>query len=50
MFTTSWSATITYERQNPATSEWDEDVCAENPRKYGTEKDVAVPTAEKPDF
>jgi hypothetical protein len=50
VFTTPWSATITYERQNPATGEWDEDVCAENPRKYGTEKDVAVPTAEKQDF
>ena len=49
-FTMPWSATITYERQNPATSTWDEDVCAENIHKYGTEKDPAVPMAEKPDF
>ena len=50
VFTTPWSATITYEHQTPATREWDEDVCAENTRKYGTEKDPEVPTAEKPDF
>ena len=50
VFTMPWSATITYERQNPAIREWDEDVCAENTRKYGTEKDPDVPTAEKPDF
>jgi len=50
MFTTPWSATITYEHQNPVSREWDEDVCAENTRKYGTEKDPAVPTADKPDF
>ncbi|HEY4264628.1 MAG TPA: hypothetical protein VGM72_04870 [Micropepsaceae bacterium] len=48
VFTTPWSATITYERVNPQI--WGEDVCAENPRKYGTEKDVAVPTAGTPDF
>jgi hypothetical protein len=50
IFTTPWSATVTYEHQNAATREWDEDVCAENTRKYGTEKDPDVPTAEKPDF
>jgi hypothetical protein len=50
VFTIPWSATITYERQDLSADEWGEDVCAENPRKYGTEKDVAVPTAEKPDF
>jgi len=50
MFTMPWSATITYEHQNPATREWDEDVCAENVHKYGTEKDPEVPTAGKPDF
>ena len=55
VFTTPWSATVTYGRVNPVkgvseTSEWEENVCAENPRKYGTEKDAQVPTAEKPDF
>ena len=56
VFTTPWSATITYGRVRPPpgrvseVSEWEEDVCAENPHKYGTEKDVAVPTADKPDF
>jgi hypothetical protein len=55
VFTTPWSATITYGRVRPVpgvseVSEWEEDVCAENPHKYGTEKDAAVPTADKPDF
>jgi len=55
VFTTPWSATITYGRERPVPgfgngSEWEEEVCAENPHKYGTEKDVAVPTADKPDF
>jgi hypothetical protein len=30
--------------------DWPERVCAENPHKYGTEKDAEVPTAVKPDF
>jgi len=30
--------------------EWQESICSENPYKYGTEKDAAVPTANKPDF
>jgi hypothetical protein len=47
VFTMPWSATVTYGRP---LGEWLENVCAENPRKYGTEKDVAVPTANKPDF
>jgi hypothetical protein len=56
VFTTPWSATVTYGRVNPApggisqTSEWEENVCAENPHKYGTERDAQVPTADKPDF
>jgi hypothetical protein len=50
VFTTPWSATITYGRVNPLAQDWEEDVCAENPHKYGTEKDAAVPTADKPDF
>jgi hypothetical protein len=27
-----------------------ENVCAENPRRYGTDREPAVPSADKPDF
>ena len=47
VFTTPWSATVTYGK--PAV-EWAENVCAENPKKYGTEEDAQVPMADKPDF
>jgi hypothetical protein len=47
VFTTPWTATMTY---RPQVTEWEESICAENPNKYGTEKDVAVPMASKPDF
>lgn len=47
VFTTPWSATMTYQ---PRVAEWLEDSCAENPHKYGTEKDPAIPAADKPDF
>jgi hypothetical protein len=47
VFTTVWSATKTYRR---VFRDWPENVCGENPHKYGTEKDAAVPTADKPDF
>jgi hypothetical protein len=47
VFTTPWSATITYRRSQ---GEWLEAVCAENPHKYGTEPDAAVPTSDEPDF
>jgi hypothetical protein len=47
VFTIPWSATITYRRP---LGEWKEYVCAENPHKYNTEKDAAVPTVDKPDF
>ena len=47
VFTTAWSAAKTYRR---VFREWPEQVCAENPHKYNTEKDAAVPTADKPDF
>jgi hypothetical protein len=46
-FTMPWSATKTYRR---VFREWPERVCAENPYRYGTEKDAAVPAAAKPDF
>jgi hypothetical protein len=47
VFTTPWSAYVTYGRP---LGEWAENVCAENLRKYNTEKEPAVPTADKPDF
>src|SRR5499427_7364409 len=47
VFTMPWSATMTY---RPQESEWLESICAENFRKYGTEKDAQIPTANKPDF
>jgi hypothetical protein len=47
VFTTPWSASVTYGK--PAV-EWAENICAENPNKYGTEEDAQVPTAAKPDF
>ena len=47
VFKMPWSATMTY---RPQVTEWEESICAENPHKYGTEKDVAVPTAARPDF
>jgi hypothetical protein len=47
VFTTPWTATMTY---RPQVTEWEESICAENPNKYGTEKDVSVPTARTPDF
>ena len=47
VFTMPWSATVTYGR--PAV-DWLENVCAENPNKYGTEEDVQLPTAKRPDF
>jgi hypothetical protein len=47
VFTTVWSATKTYRR---IFRDWPENVCAENPYKYGTEKDPSVPMADKPDF
>jgi hypothetical protein len=47
VFTMPWSATITYRR---ASNEWPEQVCAENMHEYYNNKDVEVPTADKPDF
>jgi hypothetical protein len=56
VFTTPWSATVTYLSMDSAPGrarqapEWDEEVCAENLNKYGTEKDPDIPTAPHPDF
>ena len=47
VFTTPWSATVTYVR-NPA--EWQEIVCAENRHEYYSNKDSDVPQADKVDF
>jgi hypothetical protein len=47
VFTTPWSATVTYGRP---VGQWLEHVCAENPFEYYNGKDSAVPTAAKPDF
>jgi hypothetical protein len=46
VFTTPWSATITYGR---GSSNWPETVCAENIHQYFN-KDAQVPAADKPDF
>ena len=47
VFTTPWSATITYRRP---LGEWPEFVCAENPYGYFPGKHATLPTADKPDF
>jgi len=47
VFTTPWSATITYGR---GSTEWPEIVCAENTHEYYNNKESEIPTAEKPDF
>jgi hypothetical protein len=47
VFTTPWSATITYGR---GSGTWQEVVCAENTHEYYYNKDSDVPTADKPDF
>jgi hypothetical protein len=54
VFTTPWSATVTFgpavQSVAPGANAWPEDVCAENPHKYGTEEDVQLPTATIADF
>jgi hypothetical protein len=47
VFTTPWSATITYGR---GSNEWPEVVCAENIHEYYNHKESEVPRADKPDF
>jgi hypothetical protein len=47
VFTTPWSATITYGR---GSTEWPETVCAENTQEYYNHKESDVPRADKPDF
>ena len=54
VFTKPWSATVTsgpaLEPDERGATLWPEDVCAENPFKYGTEEDVQLPTAKSTDF
>jgi hypothetical protein len=47
VFTTPWSATITYGR---GSNEWPEIVCAENIHEYYNNKESDVPRADRPDF
>jgi hypothetical protein len=47
VFKMPWSATMTY---RPQAAAWEEYICAENANKFGTERNPAVPTADKPDF
>jgi hypothetical protein len=44
VFTSPWSATVTYK---PASGDWPEWTCAENPYYFPS---AAIPTAEQPDF
>jgi hypothetical protein len=48
VFTTPWSATITYRRAS--LTDWGETVCAENIHEYYARKDTSVPRSDKPDF
>jgi hypothetical protein len=47
VFTTPWSAQVTYRR---SAGPWEERVCADNPHNYSTGADVPVPQAPKADF
>ena len=47
MFTTPWSAAVTYQRP---LGEWREMSCAENPHGYFRGKRAAIPIADRPDF
>ena len=47
VFTTPWSASITYGRLS---TPWEEHACSENPHEYYPNGDPNVPVAGKPDF
>ena len=49
IFTTPWSAFVTYRKLNPRV-QWQEQVCAENPVEYYPNAWVGLPKAEHPDF
>jgi hypothetical protein len=51
VFTTPWSATVTFWRSSSPFGQWPEFVCAENAAGYDRGIDrAAVPTADRPDF
>jgi hypothetical protein len=50
VFTTPWTATMTYRRPLSPLGQWPEMVCAENPSGYFDGEKAAIPTAGKPDF
>jgi hypothetical protein len=50
VFTTPWSAAITYQRPLSPLGQWPESVCADNRHEYYAGGDVPVPTADQPDF
>jgi hypothetical protein len=47
VFTTPWSAAVTYRR---SAGPWEERVCADGRRNYLTGKDIPIPSAAVPDF
>ncbi len=53
VFTTPWSATVTYRRPRSLVGGWPENVCADNPNAYDPHergKHAAVPSADTLDF
>ena len=50
VFTTPWSATVTYRRPLSIFGQWPEYICAQNAAGYDRGERAAVPTADKPDF
>jgi hypothetical protein len=50
VFTTPWSATITYRRPTSPLGEWPESACAEHPYGYHLGENASIPIADKPDF
>jgi hypothetical protein len=49
VFTTPWTANVTYRKMNPRAL-WAEQVCAENPTEYYKNQWIGLPKADKPDF
>jgi hypothetical protein len=50
VFTTPWSATMTYRRPKSPLGQWPEIVCAQNAVGYDRGEKAALPTTDKPDF
>jgi hypothetical protein len=50
VFTTPWSATVTYRRPLSIFGQWTEYICAQNAAGYDRGEKAAVPTADRPDF